>query len=85
MQKRDIAESAADEKEGRRKMEMALVRIDDKFRVVIPKKLRESAGISEKSSMFLYTFEDIVLLRKVDTENGKFLSDIEKLRELGVV
>jgi len=85
MQKLDNAEGASGDKDGRRKMEMALVRMDDKFRVVIPKKLRESAGISEKSSMFLYTFEDIVLLRKVDTENGKFLGGIEKLKGLGVV
>ena len=35
-------------------MQVAVVRIDSKFRVIIPKRIRVSAGIDEKTNFFIY-------------------------------
>jgi len=61
-------------------MEMAMVRMDNKFRVVIPKRLRESIGIFEKTCLFIYTFESLIFLRKVNPDKASVLESIKKLR-----
>jgi len=63
-------------------MEMAMVRMDNKFRVVIPKRLRESIGIFERTSLFVYTFESLIFLRKVETDKARILESVEKLKGL---
>ena len=62
-------------------MEMAMARLDDKGRVVIPKRLRDSVGISEKTAVFIYTFENLVFLRKVDVDKESVLESIRRLGE----
>jgi bifunctional DNA-binding transcriptional regulator/antitoxin component of YhaV-PrlF toxin-antitoxin module len=63
-------------------MEMAMVKMDDKFRVVIPKRLRESIGIFEKASLFAYTFESLIFIRKVESDKAKILESVKKLKVL---
>jgi len=62
-------------------MEMAMARLDDKGRVVIPKRLRDRGGIREKSAVFIYTFENLVFLRKVDVDKESVLESIRRLGE----
>jgi len=62
-------------------MEMALARLDNKGRIVIPKKIRDKLGISEKSAVFVYTFEDLVFLRKVDMDKASVLESIRRLEK----
>jgi len=63
-------------------MEMAMARLDDKGRVVIPKRLRDSVGISEKTAVFIYTFETLVFIRKVDSDKKSVLESISRLGTL---
>ena len=60
-------------------MEMALARLDSKGRVVIPKRLRDSVGISEKTAVFIYTFESLVFIRKVDMDKASVLESVRRL------
>jgi len=62
-------------------MEMAIARLDDKGRVVIPKRMREKVGIHENSTVFVYTFENLVFLRKVDMDKAPVLESIRRLGE----
>jgi bifunctional DNA-binding transcriptional regulator/antitoxin component of YhaV-PrlF toxin-antitoxin module len=66
-------------------MEMALVRMDNKFRVVIPKKLRESIGIFKRTSLFVYTFESLIFIRKVEADKAQILESVEKLKSLEAI
>ena len=61
------------------KMEMSIVRMDDKFRVVIPKRLRECIGIFEKTCLYLYANESLIFLRKVDLEKIRLMESIEAI------
>lgn len=63
-------------------MEMAMARLDDKGRLVIPKRLRDSVGISEKTAVFIYTFESLVFIRKVEGEKKGMLESISRLGTL---
>ena len=60
-------------------MEMAMARLDDKGRLVIPKRLRDSVGISEKTAVFIYTFESLVFIRKVEADKTSVLESISRL------
>lgn len=60
-------------------MEMAMARLDSKGRVVIPKRLRDSVGISEKTAVFIYTFESLVFIRKVEADKTSVLESIRRL------
>jgi len=62
-------------------MEMALARLDNKGRVVIPKRVRDKLGISEKSAVFVYTFENLVFLRKVDVDKASVHESTRRLKE----
>ncbi len=62
-------------------MEMAMARLDDKGRLVIPKKLRDSVGISENSAVLVYTFEKLVFVRKVEMDKESVLESIRRLGE----
>ena len=53
-----------------------------KFRVVIPKRLRESIGIFEKTSLFVYASESLIFLRKVDHDKARLLESIGKIKGL---
>lgn len=66
-------------------MEMAMVRIDDKGRVIIPKRLREIIGLDNRDYCYIYTFESLVFLRKVDLDKDTILESIDKLKELETV
>ena len=66
-------------------MEMAMVRIDDKGRVIIPKRLRENVGLDNRDYCYIYTFESLVFLRKVDLDKGSILESIDKLKGLETV
>ena len=60
-------------------MEIAMVRLDGKGRIVIPKRLRESVGISEKTAVFIYTFESLVFIRKVEGNKKEVLESLSRL------
>jgi AbrB family looped-hinge helix DNA binding protein len=62
-------------------MEMAMAHLDSKGRVVIPKRVRDKVGISEKSAVFVYAFHDLVFLRKVDMDKASVLESIRRLGE----
>ncbi len=66
-------------------MEMAMVRMDNKFRLVIPKRLRESIGIIKNTSLFVYTFESLIFIRKVESDKTQILESVEKLRSLEAI
>jgi AbrB family transcriptional regulator (stage V sporulation protein T) len=53
-------------------------RIDDLGRVVIPKEIRRSLKIREGDALELYRDDDMVCLRKVETEKN-FIKDVEKM------
>ena len=47
-------------------MNVAIARIDAKARLVIPKRLRQVAGLHPETAVILYGFEEFVFLRKAD-------------------
>lgn len=59
-----------------------MVKMDDKSRVIIPKRVRETAGIAEKCMFFVYAFEDLVFLRKADVDKSSIIRSLEKLKEV---
>jgi bifunctional DNA-binding transcriptional regulator/antitoxin component of YhaV-PrlF toxin-antitoxin module len=48
-------------------MEVGLTRLDDKGRAVIPKRVRQAAGLSKNSALFAFGLGGFVLLRRADT------------------
>jgi bifunctional DNA-binding transcriptional regulator/antitoxin component of YhaV-PrlF toxin-antitoxin module len=48
-------------------MEVGLTRLDDKGRAVIPKRVREAAGLSKNSALCAFSLGRFVLLRRADT------------------
>ena len=54
-------------------MEVSVVRADDKFRIVIPKKLRDASGLGRNPSMLMYAFSNVLLLQKVEADRGIIL------------
>jgi len=61
-------------------METALVRVDSKFRIVIPKRLRKSVGVLEKTNMYIYAFENFIFLRKADFDKCAIIESIRNLK-----
>ena len=53
-------------------------RIDDLGRVVIPKEIRRSLKIREGDALELYRDDDMICLRKVETEKN-FIEDVKKM------
>ena len=53
-------------------------RIDDLGRIVIPKEIRRSLKIREGDALELYRDDDMICLRKVETEKD-FIKDVEKM------
>jgi AbrB family looped-hinge helix DNA binding protein len=53
-------------------------RIDDLGRVVIPKEIRRSLKIREGDAIELYRDEDMICLKKVETEKN-FIEDVKKM------
>jgi len=49
-------------------MEVGLTRLDDKGRIVIPKRVREAAGLSRGCAILIYGFGRCVLLNKARLE-----------------
>lgn len=60
-------------------MEMAIVRMDGKGRVLIPKKIRERLGMSVNEVLFVYAFEGLMCMRKASMDSGPVLEDIRRL------
>ncbi|MBN2331045.1 MAG: hypothetical protein JXC85_04455 [Candidatus Aenigmarchaeota archaeon] len=60
-------------------MEMAMVQMDGKGRVLIPKKMRESLKMGVNVVLFVYAFESVVFMRKVSTDNKSVLESVERL------
>ena len=58
---------------------MAMVRMDGKGRVLIPKKIREHLGMSVNEVVFVYAFEGLIYMRKAKIEGGPVLENIEGL------
>ena len=50
-------------------MQTALVRLDRKGRVVLPKRIRDKAGINVSDVLFVYTFEKLVFLGRAEINN----------------
>jgi bifunctional DNA-binding transcriptional regulator/antitoxin component of YhaV-PrlF toxin-antitoxin module len=48
-------------------MGVAIVRVDEKGRVVIPRVVREAAGLSRNSGLLAFAFGRFVVLSRVDT------------------
>ena len=59
-------------------VEVAVVKMDGKFRVVIPKRLRERAGISGETNLFVCASGSLIFLKKVDPEKFGVLKNMEK-------
>ena len=53
-------------------------RIDDLGRVVIPKEIRRSLKIREGDALELFRDDDMICLRKVETEKN-FIEDVKKM------
>lgn len=53
-------------------------RIDDLGRIVIPKEIRRSLKIREGDALELYRDDDMICLRKVETEKN-FIEDVKKM------
>jgi AbrB family looped-hinge helix DNA binding protein len=59
-------------------MEVAIARLDGKARVVIPKRVREKVGIREHSIVYVYVFENLVCLRKVEVDEESVFGNVGK-------
>jgi AbrB family looped-hinge helix DNA binding protein len=62
-------------------MQVALVRVDDKCRLVIPKRVRQKAGLSPETAVFVVAFGGLVFLRKADVSMpsiGELLRDVRR-------
>jgi bifunctional DNA-binding transcriptional regulator/antitoxin component of YhaV-PrlF toxin-antitoxin module len=59
-------------------MDMCVVRMDTKFRVVIPKRIRSRAGIDKKANFFIYAFDNLLVFRKVVGDD--IPPEVEKVR-----
>lgn len=53
-------------------------RMDDLGRVVIPKEVRRSLKIREGDALEIYRDDDMICLKKVETEKN-FIEDVEKM------
>ena len=60
-------------------MEASTVRIDDKFRVVIPKRLRKKMRIPSNTELFIYAVDDLIFLRKIDADKVHILRSFERI------
>jgi len=60
-------------------MEMAMVRMDGKGRVLIPKKIRASLGMNEKEVFLIYAMENVVYMRRANINGGTVLENINGL------
>jgi len=60
-------------------MEMALVRMDEKGRIVIPKRMRKDKG----RNFFIYTFESLIFLREVDNNKAQVIKELKRVEEAG--
>jgi bifunctional DNA-binding transcriptional regulator/antitoxin component of YhaV-PrlF toxin-antitoxin module len=60
-------------------MEMAMVQMDDKNRVLIPKKVREHLGLNKREVFLIYTMENVVYMRRAGKIGGPVLENIEGL------
>ena len=65
----------------KQELEMALVRLDMKNRLVLPKRIRERVGIRAGDVLFVYSFEKLVFLRKADVDNKPVFEGIRRLWE----
>jgi bifunctional DNA-binding transcriptional regulator/antitoxin component of YhaV-PrlF toxin-antitoxin module len=63
-------------------MEMATVRMDDKFRIVIPKRLRKAVNIFEKCHFQIYAFESLIWLREVDPDRDGIMEAVDRIKAL---
>ncbi len=65
----------------KQKLHMALVSLDNKSRIVIPKKVRDRAGIIEENAhLLMFAFDNMVLLQKTDLNELLVLDRITGLR-----
>jgi len=62
-------------------MEMGLVRVDDKFRIVIPKRLRDTIGIFGRSILYICAFESMIFLKKSGFDKTSVIDSIKKLSD----
>jgi len=60
-------------------METALVRMDDKFRIVIPKRLRKTLGILNSTCLLVYGFEEFIFLRKAEFDRGIISDSLRRI------
>lgn len=66
-------------------MEIAMTRMDDKFRILLPKRLRESSGIKESTNLLVYVLENALILKIPETKEETVQEDVEYLLEVGGV
>jgi bifunctional DNA-binding transcriptional regulator/antitoxin component of YhaV-PrlF toxin-antitoxin module len=59
---------------------LALACLDDKGRVCIPKRIRESAGIGKEQPLFIYAFENVIFLRRADIDGSSVLKMVRGMR-----
>ena len=62
-------------------LETALVHIDRKGRLVLPKRIRNKLGINASDVLFIYTFEKLVFLGRAEIDNKPALESIRRLGE----
>jgi AbrB family looped-hinge helix DNA binding protein len=61
-------------------LDVALVKLDAKGRLVIPKKIRSNAGIEIGNMLFVYTFEKLVFLRKAEIDHKPVIKTLRRLK-----
>lgn len=63
-------------------MEIDIVKVDDKHRFVIPRKIREAVGIKDETHFFIYGLNGLLFIKPLHGEKAKeeaFGHELEKL------
>jgi AbrB family looped-hinge helix DNA binding protein len=62
-------------------LDVALVKLDAKGRLVVPKKIRSKAGIENGDVLFIYVFGKLVFLRKAEVDHKPVIETLRRLKE----
>lgn len=62
-----------------------MVILDGKGRLVIPRNMRKKLNIRKNENLFIYSFNDLIIMRKVDLEKNGFIETIDRLKGLGLL
>lgn len=60
--------------------QMALVRLDSKGRIVLPKRIRKKADLNVSDVLFVYAFGKLVFLGRAEIDNKPVLESTRRLQ-----